>query len=504
MACPPQVERAASALVPTAAVWSVVLRRLREELSPFALEAWIDPIVAEPTGDGLRLLCPTEFHCGRVRERHLLRIEALFAEAGGGPRAVTLGVAPRAAAGERVGAEAGETASTVTGPPGAASRPERVPAASPPLRPDRARIVAVRSETPAVARACEPPSHDFASFVTGPANALAREACLALARGRQLAMSPLCVVARTGLGKTHLAGALLREVRARGGDRAAYVSGEQFTNELGDAIRSQRTGEFKRRYREACDVLVFDDVHFLRGKRQTQLELLHTLEHLARRGARVMITSERLPREIPDLDPRLASWLTSGLCAEIEPPDPALRRAVLTAKASAAGFALPPPCLERLAAAVTGSVRDLESALVQVIASASLLRRPIDAELVDAALRKVLPGTRAGGLEPERIAELVAAHFGVPASALGARSRRREHLVPRQVAMYLCTRYTDASLHRIGQCFGRNHPSVANAVRAVERAAGARPALRERLAALAAEIDALAGGGRRGPRRARP
>jgi chromosomal replication initiator protein len=146
-------------------------------------------------------------------------------------------------------------------------------------------------------------------------------------------------------------------------------------------------------------------------------------------------------------------------------------------------------------------VRDLEAALVQLVASASLLRRPIDLPLVEAALRKVQPRGGAGGLDPEHIAEIVAAQFHTTPAALASRSRRREVLLPRQLAMYLSTRHTHASLERIGRAFARNHPSVANAVRAVERALAARPALRERIEALRAEIEAL-GGGRKGPRRA--
>ena len=249
------------------------------------------------------------------------------------------------------------------------------------------------------------------------------------------------------------------------------------------------------------DVLVLEDVQFLRGKRQTQLELLHTLEQLVRRGARILLTAEQLPREIPDLDPRLASRLASGLCAEIEPPTPELRRAILHARAADAGVAVPAACVDRIVAGTAGSVRDLESALVQVLATASLLRRPIDLELVDMALRKLTPRSTSGTLEPARIAELVATHFQLTPAALASRSRRREVLVPRQIAMVLCMQHTDASMEQIGRTFGRSHPAVANAPRALKVALAARPALQERLATIRAEIEALTGA-RKGPRRA--
>ena len=486
MTCSPQVERAARAPAPTASLWDGVLRRLGHELSPFALEAWIGPLSLESADGGLRLLCPSAFHCERVRERYLARIVEHVAQEGGRAVAVTLAV--RAAT--RVhGAGDGD----------AAARSDADPAARPrvfPVRSEGAR----RDLAPSAAARQAPARPRFGDFAAGASNALALEAARALAHGRQLAVSPLYVVASVGLGKTHLASAVVAEVSERG-ERAVYASGEQFTNELLASIRAQRTAEFKRRYRE-CDVLVLEDVHFLRGKQSTQLELLHTLEHLARSGARVMLTAARLPREIPDLDPRLASRLASGLVAEIEAPDLELRRQIVRAKVGGAEIPLPPDCLERIVHAIPGSVRDLEAAIVQLVASASLLKRSIDLALVEAALRKVLPRSGGAQLDPERIAALVAAHFGTPTDTLASRSRRREVLVPRQIAMYLCSRYTDASLQRIGEAFRRNHPSVAHAVRAVERALAARAPVASRVAPLLAELDALSGG-RKGPQRKR-
>ena len=490
MTCPPQVERAEPAPAPVASVWDGVLRRLGRELSSFALEAWIGPLSLELADDGLRLVCPSAFHCERIRERYLARILEHAAQECGQAVAVTLVVRAVAAADGEGRGGAGHAPR---------ARSDADPAARPrvfPVRSDEARREPAPPPEP---RRPAPTGPRFDDFAAGASNALALEAARALAHGRQLAVSPLYVVAAVGLGKTHLASAVVAEVNGRG-ERAVYASGEQFTNELLSSIRAQRTAEFKRRYRE-CDVLVLEDVHFLRGKQSTQLELLHTLEHLARRGARVMLTADRLPREIPDLDPRLASRLASGLVAEVEAPDLELRRRIVRAKACAASITLPADCLERVVTAIPGSVRDLEAAIVQLAASASLLKRSIDLALVEAALRKVLPRLGAR-LDPERIAALVAAHFDTGADALASRSRRREILVPRQIAMYLCSRYTDSSLQRIGEAFRRNHPSVAHAVRAVERALAARAPMASRVAPLLAELDALSGG-RRGPQRKR-
>jgi chromosomal replication initiator protein len=305
-------------------------------------------------------------------------------------------------------------------------------------------------------------------------------------------MSPLYLVSGPGLGKTHLAAAAASEARERTGARVVFASGEQFTSEFLAAIRADRTSDFKRRYRRDCDLLVLEDVPFVRGKKQTQLELLHTLEHLAQRGARVLLTGERLPKEIPDLDPRLASRMASGFCAEIDPPDAELRRSILREKAAAGGVGLPPGAIDRMVEAVPGNVRDLEAVLIQLVASASLLKRAIDMDLVESALRKVLPRVAVSDLAPERIVEAVAVAFQTTAVALASRTRRREVLVPRQIAMYLCTRYADESLQRIGQLFGRNHTAVANAVRAVERGLLERAPLRYKVEALVARLDAIA------------
>lgn len=485
MACPPQVDRAVSAQMQATAVWNAVLARLRAELpgQSAAHEAWLEPlVVGETEAGGLRLECPSLFHLERVRERYLARIERYAENAAGAPISVSLVVVERPAAAT---------------PPA----PAHVVAAA--AADDRTRPVGPRVVPLHARRAPMPldlPAHDFASFVVGPGSALAREACAALARGRQLALSPLYLVGGPGNGKTHLAVAAARAAHERG-DRVVYVSAEQFTNELMSAIRAQRTDELKRRYREQCDLLVFEDVQFLRGKRQTQLELLHTLEALLRRGARAVFTADHFPLEVPELEPRLASLLASGLCAEIEPPDPETRRAILRARAAAAGTTVPAACVDRLADGVAGSVRDLEAALVQVLAMASLLRRPIDLGLVEVALRKLTPRAPGGALAPERVAEIVAAHFQLPVGALAARSRRKDVLLPRQIAMYLCTRHTDASLERIGRVFGRNHSAVSNAVRAVQRGLATRPALQARIAAIVDELEALTGG-RKGPRRA--
>jgi chromosomal replication initiator protein len=237
---------------------------------------------------------------------------------------------------------------------------------------------------------------------------------------------------------------------------------------------------------------VLEDVQFLNSKCATQLELFHTLVHLADAGARVVLTGDRLPRAIDGLDGRLRSQITAGLVAEIESPDAAVRRRILRAKAAAGGVRLPDDCLDLLVDSVRGSVRDLEGALSQLVATASLLKRRIDLSLTRGALHKLAPApVPVRTLEPKVVIGAVAAFFGTSHAAMAARSRRRDVLLPRQLAMYLCRRYTDEPLCAIARHFDRDHPAVSNAVKSVERRILERAPLRYQIEELSARLDQL-------------
>jgi chromosomal replication initiator protein len=218
------------------------------------------------------------------------------------------------------------------------------------------------------------------------------------------------------------------------------------------------------------------------------------VSHLLDVGARVVFTADRLPRDIEGLDPRLRSKISSGLVAELDAPDAEVRREILRRKAAHGGVKLPDACRELIVDSVRGNVRDLEGVLIQLVATASLLKRPIDPELTLVALRKlapVAPGRRR--LAVREVIEAVAAYFQKRPDELALRSRRRDVLVPRQLAMYLCRRYTDVALGEIGHALGRDHSAVANAVRVVERRILERAPLRYQVEALAAKLDAMLG-----------
>ncbi len=443
-------------------IWAGVLRRLEAQLPLYALQAWVQPLTAEGDGEGIRLLCPSRFHRDRVRDRFLPLIHRAAAEEAGRPVGFALAVSERRS-------RAGDDPE----PP--------QPGPDPPAR-----------RTGVERPSQRPFLYTFESFVVGPCNALAREASFAVAHGRQQRLNPLYLVSEPGLGKTHLARAIVTDSTSGDSRCARYAPAESFTNEFMASIRSRQMDRFKRRFRTGCDLLVVEDVQFLASKTATQMELFHTIAHLLDAGVRVVLTGDRLPRDIANLEPRLRSQMTAGLVAEIDPPDSQVRRRILRSKAASGGVHLPDDCLEHLVEVARGSVRDLEGVLIQLVASSSLLGRPIDLELTQAALHKLSPTQPATPiLELRTIVDTVASFFRTTPEAMASRSRRRDVLVPRQLAMYLCRRYSDAPLTAIARAFGRDHPAVSNAVRVVERRILEHVPLRYQVEALSARLDAL-------------
>jgi len=490
-------------------VWDGVLRRLEADISAFALKAWLYPLMLELHAHGAELSCPTAFHRERVRERFLALIERQLEAELGRPVAVTLGVGgppagkPVANAPCRGSVEDARDGSGCPPrhEPAAPARPDAATPRAMSTRPQRHSTTGARSiSTPTARRGTRVAEQKleqlsfpttFDSFIVGSCNALAREASYAVARDRQQCANPLFLSSDAGLGKTHLARAIVDEARRAGQQRVTYVSAESFTNHFMTGIRSKQMDRFKRRYRHN-DVLIVEDVQFLSAKTATQLELFHTITHLLDTGCRVVLTGDRLPRSLTKFDSRLCSQMSAGLVAEIEAPDAAVRRRILRSAAAGGGVKLPDDCLDLLVEVVRGNLRDLTGVLVQLVASASLLKRPIDLELTEAALRKVAPERcRAKRLHPTQVIDAVAAFFGTSPSELASRSRRHEVLHPRQIAIYLCRRYTDAPVASIAAHFLRDHPAVSNASRAVERRMLERPKLRYQVEELIGRLDAL-------------
>ncbi|HYD53659.1 MAG TPA: chromosomal replication initiator protein DnaA, partial [Gemmatimonadaceae bacterium] len=313
--------------------------------------------------------------------------------------------------------------------------------------------------------------YTFDYFVIGKSNELAAAAAHAVSQSPGKTYNPLFIYGDTGLGKTHLMQAVAHELLLRKpGIRITYLGTEQFTNELVAAIQGRTTAEFRRRFRET-DLLLVDDVHFLKGKESTQEEFFHTFNALYEAGRQIILTSDRPPSEIPGLEARLVSRFQWGMVADIEPPDFEHRIAILRQKAQVdhLEMTIPDDVIRFIAEHVRSSVRELEGSIIKLLAFASLKHREITVELAREALRDKLrgvgeAGSGAGGrgrLDPLTIQQLVAKEWGVTPDGLRSKTRTKTLAVPRQVAMHLMRELLGLQLVEIGASFGgRDHSTV--------------------------------------------
>ncbi len=308
------------------------------------------------------------------------------------------------------------------------------------------------------------PKYTFETFVIGAGNRFAHAAAMAVAEAPARSYNPLFIYGGVGLGKTHLLQAIGHRVLLGAGvARVAYISSEKFTNELINSIRDDKTLEFRNRYRNV-DVLLIDDIQFLAGKERTQEEFFHTFNTLHEASRQIIITSDRPPKEIPTLEDRLRSRFEWGLITDIQPPDLETRIAILRKKAESEGISVPDEVAEFIAQRIHTNIRELEGALVRVVAYASLTRSPIGVELTADVLRDLLPPTRARVVTIQTIQASVSEFFGIRSEEMRSKRRTKGVAFPRQVAMYLARELTDASLPRIGEEFGgRDHTTVMHA-----------------------------------------
>jgi chromosomal replication initiator protein len=301
------------------------------------------------------------------------------------------------------------------------------------------------------------PRYTFSTFVVGNSNRLAHAASQAVAENPAQAYNPLFLYGGVGLGKTHLLHAIGNLCIERG-LQVLYVTSEDFTNDLINSIRSHTTESFREKYRQ-IDVLLIDDIQFIAGKESTQEEFFHTFNALHGQNRQLVLSSDRPPKAMVTLEERLRSRFEWGLAADIQPPDIETRMAILRSKAERAGRTMPPELLETIARRVQSNIRELEGALIRVLALADLSGIPIGPELVESALADMLPKNRR--ISPDAIIDAIAAHFGVEREKLLGRDRSREFVLPRHVAMYLIREETNASLPEIGAALGgRDHTTV--------------------------------------------
>ena len=413
--------------------WSRVQDELRRTVEPGVYELWLAPLaLARVDGERLVVVAPDDRRRW-VADRYG-RILQMCAQTVCGPQVEVEVAAP------------GEE------PPVEASTPGLDPRGRPDLN----------------------PKLTFDQFVIGDANRLAHAAALAVAEMPGTAYNPLFIYGPPGVGKTHLLHSIANYLTAyEAGLRVRYTTAERFTNEFLRALHAREGDQFKQRWR-GNDVLLIDDVQFLQSKAKTEEEFFHTFNALYDTGAQLVLTCDRLPRDMEALEDRLRERFEAGLVTDITSPDHRMRVAVLRKKAQEDGIALGSnDMLDVIAARVEGSVRELEGALIRVVAFASLTGRPLTPDLAEEVLSNLYPGSPRAGRRAtpptlERIQEIVCEHFSLTREELLSASRVARISRPRQLAMYLAREHTQASLPTIGAAFAkRNHTTVMHAVKKV-------------------------------------
>jgi len=413
--------------------WEQVLAAVRGRVgSQQTFETWFLPIVPRSlTPDRVELEVPNAFFVDWLHEHHLPALRASLAE--------VLGEAPEIRFLSR----------------------EAVPAPAVP-------VSATRAEPEPVARAARSwfdsqliPRFTFESFVVGGANRFTHAACCAVADNPGTAYNPLFIFGGSGLGKTHMLHAVGHAVRATRPDaRVTYVPAERFTNELIQSIQTAQTLAFRNKYRNV-DVLLIDDIQFLAGKEGTQEEFFYTFNALRDAHKQIVVTADKPPKDIPNLEDRLISRFNQGLVTDLKPPDLETRVAILKSRVGQEGSGcLPDDVLLLIADRIRTNIRDLEGCLVRLMAMASLTHQEVSLPLAEEVLQHYV-NAEPDQLTPERILHVVSQRFGVKPEVICGARRTRSVVHPRQLAMYLMRQLTELSLVEIGAIFGgRDHSTV--------------------------------------------
>ncbi len=409
-------------------IWNEVLGIIKVELTEVSFNTWlktVDPIAI--TEDRLILAAPNEFTKGILEGRYFNLIKNAVAQATGEDYIIQFTIP-----GDEISMNLGQS---------------------------------IVTESPEYnQRAQLNPKYTFDSFVIGNSNRFAHAASLAVAEAPAQAYNPLFIYGGVGLGKTHLMHAIGHYILNQTSEsKVVYVSSEKFTNELINSIRDDRNNEFRNKYRNV-DVLLIDDIQFIAGKESTQEEFFHTFNALHEANKQIIISSDRPPKEIPTLEDRLRSRFEWGLIADIQPPDLETRIAILKKKAKVENINISNDVMLYIATKIQSNIRELEGALIRVVAYSSLTNKEVTVELAEEALKDIISDNKPREITPDLIKEIIGKEYNIKMEDFTSKKRTRAIAYPRQIAMYLTRELTDLSLPKIGEEFGgRDHTTVLHA-----------------------------------------
>jgi len=439
-------------------IWPDVVAILRERVGKQNFESWIKPLrFAALSKSELELRAPNKLHCEWLREHFISTIENAATSIAGHAVTVTVGIDQ--------------------------NRPTADLPRFPEAPPAHSREKAQRYNNLI-------PQYTFEDFVVGASNQFAHAASLAVANQPGETYNPLFIYGGVGLGKTHLVNAIGHRAAAkRSSARILYLSSESFMNELIGSIRRDRMDEFKKKFRN-IDLLIVDDVQFIGGKERTQEEFFHTFNSLYESHRQIVITADKFPKEIHGLEDRLRNRFEWGLIADIQPPEMETRVAILQKKAENLKVQLPHDVAVFLATHIDSNVRELEGSLTRLGAFASLTKSVISLELTKEVLRNMLRGAERD-LTIESIQKTICDYYHIKLTDLKAKRRTKNIALPRQVAMYLCRKYTAISFPAIGDKFGgRDHSTVIHASKTIERKIKDDPSVQSAIESLERNLNA--------------
>lgn len=422
------------------AVWKKVKSAIKKRVPNHSYRMWIEPLeLHESQENGFEISCPNFFSKKRVQDQYGAMIVSELHKAIGDACELTF----------KISKNNGNPKSNPQ-----SYRQHQLPLPNDSIRPHNGRLL------------CK--DFTFDHFVVGGNNDFAYSASLSLASRKDSQQNALYLLSKTGMGKSHLSQAIGHYVLSEyPNDRVYYITAEDFSNEMVNAYQHDAINKFKGKYRNHCDVLLLEDVHYLSGKERTQIELALTLDALFEAGKRIIFSSCYLPAEIPKLNDKLRSRLSCGLISNIDPPNFRTRVRILQKKALIYGYKIPQNVISYLAEELTEDVRQLESGLNGVAAKSSLLGMPMDLSLAESVVKHIVRQRKS--ITIDQIKKLVCKYYSISMQDLMSQSRKQSLVRPRQMGIYLSRYYTDSPLQTIGKSFNRYHATALHAIKCIER-----------------------------------